>query len=168
MENEIKEKLDEILENTKSVKDAVVKKPKETKEKSTQEKAQAKFTRVGTKFNEKQMLELNAKLELLDTNQSSYIGDLIKKDLENINQSKIDFDEEESIDLKAIMQRTIQRQNERINTLTDELSRCQGELSKYEDELSKCQKKPKRSFKTKILILSFFVLAVLNLFYLVK
>ena len=46
-----------------------------------QKRANAKFTRVGTKLNEAQMAIFNARLEQLNVNQSQYIRNLIKNDL---------------------------------------------------------------------------------------
>lgn len=78
MKNE--EILNQILENTEEVK-AVIIKPKREKKESAQRKAEAKFTRVGTKLNEESMKVFNEKLNELDLNQSQYIKKLIENDL---------------------------------------------------------------------------------------
>lgn len=76
--------LEEILENTKSVKkivvDDVVEK-KQKKEKSSQRKAESKFKNVGAKFNESEQAEIKSRLEDLSCNQSQYIKKLIQDDL---------------------------------------------------------------------------------------
>ena len=107
--------LEEILDNTKQVKNAVVKPPKQKKEQTSQEKAQSKFTRVGTKLNERGMQQFTAKMESLGLNQSQYIKSLIDQDLENDFQSVIEFEDQEKKELK-----------DRIKDLEDEIARIKG------------------------------------------
>ena len=88
-------KLNEILENTKAIKSDIQivteeKKAIETKnqvvknkKKEQLQRAQSKFTRVGTKLNEDDFEEFRHRLEYLDMNQSKYIKKLIEYDQEN-------------------------------------------------------------------------------------
>ena len=82
------EKLDEILENTKEIKEVIVKKRKAQQDKQDIRKeqvkeAQKKFKQIKTNINEELQEQVNTRLEALGTNTSAYIQDLIKKDLDN-------------------------------------------------------------------------------------
>lgn len=88
-------KLNAILENTKAIKNdlqvvAEEKKATELKKeeyknnkKEQLQRAQSKFTRVGTKLNEDDFAEFSYRLEYLDMNQSQYIKKLIDYDQVN-------------------------------------------------------------------------------------
>jgi len=89
-----KEILNEILENTKTVKTVVVekfnKKPKQ--EKSAKAKAESKFKMVGTKLNEKELEELNIKINKLDyENYSQFFKMCCRYDFEKTNALKAKY-----------------------------------------------------------------------------
>lgn len=88
-------KLNEILENTKAIKNDIQTVAEEkkriklknqevkNKKKEQLQRAQSKFTRVGTKLNEDDFEEFRHRLEYLDMNQSQYIKKLIDYDQVN-------------------------------------------------------------------------------------
>ena len=77
------QKINKILNNTDEVKVMFEEKNiKEKKINTTQQKAQDKFTRVGTKLNEKDMLVFNQKIKSEGLNQSQYIKKLLNADLD--------------------------------------------------------------------------------------
>ena len=76
MENE-KKILEQILENTQEVKRVIVKKPKEQKELTAQQKAQAKFKKVGCQLNQAEQERFKAILKAKDTTANAYIKKLI-------------------------------------------------------------------------------------------
>ena len=88
-------KLNAILENTKAIKNdiqavaeekkSIELKNQEVKDKKKEQlqRAQSKFTRVGTKLNEDDFVEFSNKLEYLNMNQSKYIKKLIDYDQVN-------------------------------------------------------------------------------------
>jgi len=79
------DKLDEILENTRVVKKALVKETEEKKERKREQVLQAakKFKQIKTNVKADFYKEIVLRVEELDTNVSNYIQTLIKDDLEN-------------------------------------------------------------------------------------
>jgi len=76
--------LSEILENTEIIKENTTKPKKTKKEKkemTPQQKASAKFKRVGTQLNENELKLFEDHLFLLDTNANAYIKKLIFNDI---------------------------------------------------------------------------------------
>jgi|GEM_PF-3976880 len=114
-----KEMLNEILENTKTVKTVIVEKfeKKPPKEKSAKQKAEAKFKMVGTKLNPKELEEFEAKLERLDINPSQYF----KK------ASKFDFEENKEL---------IERQEKAIQEYIDKLNLFEEDLKKKKTKMN--------------------------------
>jgi len=91
------DKIEEILENTKIVKDIITeealekkeakkeaeqkKQEKKDKRKEQLKEAQSKFKQIKTNINEELQEQVQKRIEELDTNTSAYLQDLIKQDL---------------------------------------------------------------------------------------
>lgn len=121
--------LEEILENTKTVKKVVVdkveeaekkKKEKAEKAKTAKQKAEAKFKMVGTKLNEQELTELNIELERLGLNQSQYFKKLIKGEIEIDNDKKIKQEE------------LLKGYSVRVDTLENEIVERRKEIDELE------------------------------------
>lgn len=129
-----KEMLNEILENTKTVKNVVVEKfeKKPPKEKTAKQKAEAKFKMVGTKLNPKELEEFEAKLAALDLNASQYF----KK------ASKFDFEANEELlrqQDKSIEEykKQLHKEKEIVRMLNSDISNFKGEISTLKAKLDK-------------------------------
>ena len=138
--------LDEILENTKAVKTAVVKVPKEkTKRQEQTAKADKKFKKVGANFKLEEFEIINDRCKSLELNTSQYVKWLVENDLKpsqahkeiNEGNESAEPQKEPESDLKDLEIKKFEKQNnelrakndelgERAKALTAELDRCKG------------------------------------------
>ena len=137
--------LEEILENTKAVKVVVVEKEeklqkakseKAEKAKSAKQRAESKFTKIGTKLNESELEIFQAKLEAVGKNQSQYIKQLISFDLV-ANEELIKRQEQSITEWKNVsdnqlanMELVAEDNNIKIKTLEDTISSLKVQLDK--------------------------------------
>jgi len=126
--------LEEILENTKTVKKVMVEKfeKKPQQEKSAKQKAEAKFKMVGTKLNPKELEEFETKLETLEINSSQYFKKASKFDFE-ANEELIKRQEKSIEEYKKYYEtekKKVGLLNSDIKTLEDTISSLKVQLDK--------------------------------------
>jgi hypothetical protein len=133
--------LEEILENTKTVKAVVVEKEekiqkakaeKAEKSKSAKAKAEAKFKMVGTKLNESELIKFNAKLEDLGINASKYFKGLINFDMV-ANKELIERQEKSIEDYKL----KYEAEQNKVRLLNNDIDKFKEVISSLKTELDK-------------------------------
>lgn len=117
--------LSEILENTKKVKEVVVKKfdkPKKNEnEKTAKQKAEAKFKMIGAKFNQQKQAEISKRIEELGVNTNTYIKNLVERDLAG----------------KIVDEELFNKYKEELRKKTEQINILKGKLKQKEEELIK-------------------------------
>ena len=138
--------LEEILENTKTVKTVIVDKveaeekkkaEKKEKAKSAQQRAESKFKNVGAKFNEQEQDEIKNRLTDLDINQSQYIKKLIQDDLSTKKSLNEDLSSTNESNASNANYEALEATSKRVKELESELYICE---TKYVTEIEKVKR----------------------------
>lgn len=132
MENE-KNILEQILENTQEVKQVVVKEPKEKKELTAQQRAQAKFKKVGTQLNESEQERFKAILEAKNTNASAYIKKLIFSGNESVLEDALTEQVATLKNENTELKNQLHKKDETIQSQKDKIAQLEADISSIED-----------------------------------
>lgn len=130
--------LEEILENTKTVKKVIIEKEeilekkkadKVARSKNAKSKAESKFKMVGTKLNETELADFNTKLESLGVNTSQYIKRLISFNVEE--NKELILRQEKSIEE---YKNSSERERNKIEELNTKIETLEGKVRSLESD----------------------------------
>ena len=138
--------LEEILENTKTVKSVIVDKveaeekkkaEKKEKAKSAQQKAESKFKNVGAKFNQEEQSNIDERIKELNTNQSQYIKKLVEADLITKTVSLDEMVKEDKKEPESLLNDMVKSYELKLEEVKSELYICE---TKYVTEIEKVKR----------------------------